>query len=202
MSVEQPENKAAIREIFLKALEMQSPAEREAYLQEACGRDPALRAKVEVLLTSHENDSFLESPAVDVARSAFVTQEPLTEGHGTVIGRYKLREKIGEGGFGIVYLAEQNEPVKRRVALKIIKVGMDTREVVTRFEAERQALAMMDHPNIAKVFDAGSTEAPVAASILPAVEPGFQPGEEDYRDFPRAGSSDAKPGGRMPPSLA
>src|SRR2546425_700712 len=158
MSVEQPENKAAIREIFLKALEMQSPAEREAYLQEACGRDPALRAKVEVLLTSHENDSFLESPAVDVARSAFVTQEPLTEGHGTVIGRYKLREKIGEGGFGIVYLAEQNEPIKRRVALKIIKVGMDTREVVARFEAERQALAIMDHPNIAKIHDAGATE--------------------------------------------
>ncbi len=81
------------------------------------------------------------------------------KGPGTVIGRYKLLEKIGEGGFGSVYVAEQEEPVRRRVALKIIKLGMDTRQVVARFEAERQALAMMDHPNIAKVFDAGSTES-------------------------------------------
>ena len=80
------------------------------------------------------------------------------EGPGTIIGRYKLLEKLGEGGFGVVYVAEQREPVKRRVALKIIKLGMDTREVVARFEAERQALALMDHPNIAKVLDAGSTE--------------------------------------------
>src|SRR5207247_2897119 len=77
---------------------------------------------------------------------------------GTLIGRYKLLEKIGEGGFGVVYVAEQREPVKRKVALKIIKLGMDTRQVVARFEAERQALALMDHPNIAKVLDAGVTE--------------------------------------------
>ena len=82
----------------------------------------------------------------------------LTEGPGTVIDRYKLLEKIGEGGFGAVYVAEQREPLKRRVALKIIKLGMDTRQVIARFEAERQALALMDHPNIAKVFDAGATE--------------------------------------------
>ena len=82
----------------------------------------------------------------------------LTEGPGTVIARYKLLEKIGEGGFGAVYVAEQREPLKRRVALKIIKLGMDTRQVIARFEAERQALALMDHPNIAKVFDAGATE--------------------------------------------
>ena len=122
MSVEQPETKAAIREIFLTALETQSPSEREAYLQGACGSDAALRAKVEVLLKSHEDDSFLESPAVEVAKSVVPTQESLTEGPGTVIGRYKLLERIGEGGFGIVYLAQQKEPVKRRVALKIIKV--------------------------------------------------------------------------------
>src|SRR6266568_3842597 len=152
MSVERPENKATIREIFLKALETQSPSEREAYLQGACGSDAALRAKVEVLLTSHEDDSFLERPAVEGGKSVVATREPLTEGPGTVIGHYKLLERIGEGGFGIVYLAEQKEPVKRRVALKIIKVGMDTREVVARFEAERQALAVMDHPNIAKIF--------------------------------------------------
>ncbi len=171
MSVEQPENKAGIREIFLKALDTQSPWEREAYLQLACGTNAAVRVKVEALLRSHEDDSFLESPAVEVARSAVVTQEPLTEGPGTVIGHYQLLEKLGEGGFGVVYMAEQKEPVKRRVALKMIKVGMDTREVVARFEAERQALAMMDHPNIAKVFDAGVTGVPLAfgsAGILPA----------------------------------
>src|SRR5213076_2931203 len=97
----------------------------------------------------------MEEPAA--ARSATVVL-PISEGPGTVIGRYKLLEKLGEGGFGAVYVAEQKEPVKRRVALKIIKLGMDTRQVIARFEAERQALAMMDHPNIAKVFDAGATE--------------------------------------------
>src|SRR6266516_4141060 len=159
MSVEQPENKAAIRDIFLKALETQSPSEREAYLQRACGTNAALLDKVEAILRSHEDDSFLESPAVDVAKSAVVTQEPPTEGTGAVIGHYKLLEKLGEGGFGVVYMAEQREPVIRRVALKIIKIGMDTREVAVRYEAERQALAMMDHPNIAKIFDAGMTKS-------------------------------------------
>src|SRR5580765_136692 len=163
MSVEQPENKAAICDIFLKALETQSLSEREAYLQRACGSDAALRSKVQALLRSHEDDSFLESPAVEVAKTVAVAQDSLSEGPGAVIGHYKLLEKLGEGGFGVVYMAEQREPVKRRVALKIIKVGMDTREVVARFEAERQALAMMDHPNIAKVFDAGSTEHPLAS---------------------------------------
>ena len=84
---------------------------------------------------------------------------PIAEGPGTTIGRYKLLEEIAEGGMGVVYMAEQREPVRRKVALKIIKPGMDTREVIARFEAERQALAMMDHPNIAKVFDAGETES-------------------------------------------
>src|SRR3989442_6464055 len=116
MSVEQSENKAVIREIFLKALETPSPAEREAYLQAACGSDAVLRAKVEALLHSHEDDSFLERPAVEVATSVIVTHEPLTEGPGAVIGRYKLLQKIGEGGFGVGYLAEPREPVQRRGA--------------------------------------------------------------------------------------
>ena len=111
----------------------------------------------------------------------------VTEGPGTVIDKYKLLEKLGEGGFGVVYMAEQREPVKRRVALKIIKIGMDTREVVARFEAERQALAMMDHPNIAKVFDAGSTERPLTLSLSPAPSggEGARRGGEGVAGYPR-----------------
>src|ERR1041385_5368099 len=90
-------------------------------------------------------------------KAVTVTGAPLLEGPGTVIGRYKLLEKLGEGGFGAIYVAEQREPVKRRVALKVIKLGMDTHQVVARFEAERQALALMDHPTLAKVFDDGAT---------------------------------------------
>jgi eukaryotic-like serine/threonine-protein kinase len=108
-------------------------------------------------------------------RSTALDEVKLTEGAGTVIGRYKLLEKLGEGGFGAVWAAEQREPVRRRVALKIIKLGMDTKQVVARFEAERQALAMMDHPNIAKVLDAGMTEG--SAGWKPAVSPtGSRPG--------------------------
>src|SRR5438128_6584897 len=95
------------------------------------------------------------APAADEA----TVHAPITEGPGTVTGRYKLLQKIGEGGCGVVYMAEQSEPVRRRVALKVIKLGMDTKQVIARFEAERQALALMDHPNIAKVLDAGATEA-------------------------------------------
>jgi WD40 repeat protein/serine/threonine protein kinase len=111
-------------------------------------------------------------------------------------------EKIGEGGCGVVYVAEQTEPVRRRVALKVIKLGMDTRQVVARFEAERQALAMMDHPNIAKVLDAGMTEAPVAAGILPASEAGFQPGGTGADISSPQGSSQHSTAGKMPPSTA
>jgi eukaryotic-like serine/threonine-protein kinase len=131
------------------------PAERLAYLDGACAGDAALRQQVEGLLRAHEQaGTFLETSPASLA----LASTPLTEKPGDRIGRYKLLQQIGEGGCGVVYMAEQEEPVRRRVALKIIKLGMDTKQVVARFEAERQALAMMDHPNIAKVLDAGATE--------------------------------------------
>ncbi|MBI5769331.1 MAG: protein kinase [Verrucomicrobia bacterium] len=129
-------------------------AEREAFLRTACGDDAALRARIEALLHAHdEANSFLREPLATRALPASPPEEKPSD----VIGRYKLLEKIGEGGCGVVWMAEQSEPVRRRVALKVIKLGMDTREVIARFEAERQALALMDHPNIAKVFDGGAT---------------------------------------------
>jgi len=132
-------------------------AERAAYLQAACGGDPELLAQIESLLAANEvQDNFLEAPPV--GEHAVMDDHCVTEGPGTVIGRYKLLEKIGEGGMAVVYMAEQTEPLRRKVALKIIKLGMDTKQVIARFEAERQALALMDHPCIAKVLDAGSTE--------------------------------------------
>ena len=146
-----------LKDIFLTALEKDSPADRAAYLAEACGGDVGLREQVERMLVAHvKAGSFLETAAVDIDRAVL---SPAAEGPGTTIGRYKLLEQIGEGGMGVVYMAEQQEPVRRKVALKIIKPGMDTREVIARFEAERQALALMDHPNIAKVLDAGATES-------------------------------------------
>jgi len=146
-----------IKIIFSEALEKKTPQERAAYLERACGDDTNLRAKVEDLLKAHEEaGSFLDAPPFDP--NVTLSTSPLTEGPGTIIGRYKLLEQIGEGGFGVVYMAEQQEPIRRRVALKIIKLGMDTRQVIARFEAERQALAMMEHPNIAKVLDAGATD--------------------------------------------
>src|SRR5215471_2272999 len=138
--------------IFAQALEKKLPAEREIFLAEVCKDTPELRREVESLLRAHEHaGDFLDQTA---AMRDFVM-----ESIGTAIGRYKLLERIGEGGFGVVYMAEQQEPVTRKVALKVIKAGMDTREVIARFEAERQALALMDHPNIAKVLDGGTTEA-------------------------------------------
>ena len=145
--------------ILNAALELSLP-ERVAYLDSACAADGALRQQVELLLRAHERAAdFLESPpsGVDFKRTAPLPDLP-TEKAGDRIGRYKLLQQIGEGGCGVVYMAEQEEPVRRRVALKIIKLGMDTKQVVARFEAERQALAMMDHPNIAKVLDAGATD--------------------------------------------
>jgi len=142
----------------LFALAVRKPQEeRAAFLERECGGDSALRQRIEQLLATHEGSGpSLEQPTAP--SGATTAMLPPEEGPGTVISRYKILEKIGEGGFGAVYVAEQREPVKRRVALKIIKLGMDTRQVVARFEAERQALALMDHPNIAKVLDAGATE--------------------------------------------
>jgi len=145
------------REIFLAALERPSPGERAAFLDGACGKDAPLRARLESLLRHHSEDRFLEDPAADL--KGIPLPEPFVgESIGAVIGRYKLLQQIGEGGMGVVYMAQQEEPVRRRVALKIIKLGMDTKQVVARFEAERQALALMDHPNIAKVLDGGATD--------------------------------------------
>src|SRR5437762_11933247 len=134
------------------------PEERGTYLDEVCGTNPALRKRVEVLLNAHAGSDFLEEPAAAVTAQTLRVSPSISERPGDRIGRYKLLQQIGEGGCGVVYMAEQTEPVQRRVALKIIKLGMDTKSVIARFEAERQALAMMDHPNIAKVLDGGATE--------------------------------------------
>jgi serine/threonine protein kinase len=145
------------KEIFFELVDKATPEERADYLDRACGQDLSLRGRLEGLLAKHfEQDGFMAAPAVQNAATAAFTS--VSEGPGAMIDRYKLLEKLGEGGFGAVYVAEQKQPVKRRVALKIIKLGMDTQQVVARFEAERQALALMDHPNIAKVLDAGATE--------------------------------------------
>jgi serine/threonine protein kinase len=144
----------SIKAVFDRALEMESAVERAAYLDEACAAAPDLRPKVEALLKAYdEAGSFLESPAAVLGATV---DEPLGERPGAVIGPYKLMEQIGEGGMGLVFVAEQ-QPVRRKVALKVIKPGMDTRHVVARFEAERQALALMDHPNIARVHDGDET---------------------------------------------
>jgi len=148
------------REIFLEALEISTPEARAAHLKGACAGDVALRWKVDELLKEHfANDSLLAGPAVEKAVEVQTVPEPVGEKPGERIGRYKIREKIGEGGCGVVYVAEQEEPIRRRVALKVVKLGMDTQQVVARFNAERQALALMDHPNIAKILDAGATGA-------------------------------------------
>src|SRR5262245_2637709 len=147
-----------VKDIFLAAIEKPDRAERDAYVQEACGLDEDLLRQVTALLSKHEQvGSFIGHTAPTPPLSDTIDEPSIVETPGTVIGPYKLLEQIGEGGFGIVYMAEQLEPVRRKVALKILKPGMDTRQVVARFEAERQALAIMDHPNIAKVFDGAAT---------------------------------------------
>ncbi len=145
--------------IFITALEMASADRRAAYLDQACAGDADLRRQVEELLAAHgQAGNFLDNAAAAWnAHLPIGDEQARAERPGTVIGPYKLLEQIGEGGMGLVFMAEQSRPVRRRVALKVIKPGMDTRQVVVRFEAERQALALMDHPNIAKIHDAGTT---------------------------------------------
>jgi WD40 repeat protein/serine/threonine protein kinase len=170
------------RSIFMEALEEDAPARRSAFLDQACGGDAALRRRVEALLQSHEQaGEFLAKPAPERLAEGMATPGglgetqaapaagsgpspeapgpcPIPEVPGSRIGPYRLVQPIGEGGMGVVWMAEQQEPVQRRVALKVVKPGMDSRQVIARFEAERQALALMDHPHIARVLDAGATE--------------------------------------------
>ncbi len=153
--------------IFLAALELPTPAERAAYLKGACGADTALLANVQELLAAQEkDDGFLDRPPPN----ATVDEQPVAERPGSVIGPYKLLEQIGEGGFGLVFVAEQQRPVRRKVALKVIKPGMDSKQVIARFEAERQALALMDHPNIAKVHDGGTTASGLPYFVMELVK--------------------------------
>ena len=150
------------REIFLAAIKL-PPEGRDAYLRDACGDDQDLHQRVSALLQAQvEIGSFHEAPSLTV-------DQPITESTGTVIGPYKLIEQIGEGGMGTVFMAEQTRPVQRKVALKVIKAGMDSRQVISRFEAERQALAMMDHVNIARVLDAGTTESGLPYFVMELV---------------------------------
>jgi eukaryotic-like serine/threonine-protein kinase len=163
-----PADPLKARDLFLHAVGRLPPEAWDAYVAGACPGDPELERQVKEYLRVHrEAGSFLDRPAADVERTETfdvgrpegMTARQPGEGVGTVIGPYKLIEQIGEGGFGVVFLAEQTEPVRRRVALKVLKPGMDSRQVVARFEAERQALALMDHPNIARVFDGGATSS-------------------------------------------
>ena len=158
MSAGVPREKA----LFCEALEIADPEQRRLFLAQACGADNALREQVEALLALSADDFFgdcgraLEQAAADVDPAEQLLADEFPESRR--IGAYKLLQKLGEGGGGVVYMAEQEQPIRRRVALKIIKLGMDTKSVIARFEAERQALALMDHPNIARVLDAGATE--------------------------------------------
>jgi len=172
MAAENPD----LKTVFGKALAIESPEDRAEFLDLACGDNSSLRMEVAELLEALEGaGSFMERPAVEIdatmeqdsrapesgspAIDKTQTIPPSSvEGPGTIIGPFKLLQELGQGGMGTVYMAEQTEPVRRKVALKIIKPGMDSRQVIARFEAERQALALMDHNNIARVHDAGTTD--------------------------------------------
>jgi eukaryotic-like serine/threonine-protein kinase len=162
MKAQEPSEKS----IFLEAIEIESATERAEFLDKACAGNPLLRDKAEALLQAHENPQRLMD---NLGAAAPTIDAPSSERPGTVIGPYKLLQQIGEGGMGTVYMAEQTQPIQRKVALKIIKAGMDSRQVIARFEAERQALAMMDHVNIARVFDGGATEAGLPYFVMELV---------------------------------
>ena len=162
LSVPQVMNPPSQEETLFQAAVRLGPAERAAFLARECDGNPSLRARLDALLAAHDQPDTLESPDLREPQPSITPDRPQTPAvDGTVgltIGRYRLLERLGEGGCGVVYVAEQTEPVRRRVALKLIKPGMDSRAVIARFEAERQALALMDHPNIAKVLDGGMTD--------------------------------------------
>jgi serine/threonine protein kinase/tetratricopeptide (TPR) repeat protein len=164
--------------LFHQALAKSNPQDRAEFLDAACAGQPQLRAAVEALLAASEGPQFLNKPAISRPLEDAGPDETIVEGPGSMLGPYRLLERIGDGGFGVVYTAEQKHPIRRTVALKILKPGMDSRQVITRFEAERQALALMDHPNISKVFDGGMTGEP-RASVLggtPPAHAGGSPG--------------------------
>src|SRR5260221_4400437 len=143
--------------ILDQAIAIADATDRAAFLDRSCANDQALRSEIEKLVNDHfRAGNFLEQPAVQLG---VTTAQPAIERQGTQIGPYRLLQQIGEGGMGVVYMAEQLVPVERKVALKIIKPGMDSRQVIARFQADRQALALMEHPNIARVLDAGSTNS-------------------------------------------
>src|SRR5438067_133024 len=145
--------KAGAKALFLEALDCKGADEMIRFLEQACGSDAAVRLRVEELMRAHRDaGAFLGG----VEKQEVTCDQPIAERPGTVIGPYKLLQQIGEGGFGTVFMAEQTRPVQRKVALKVIKAGMDSKQIIARFEAERQALAMMDHVNIARVLDAGT----------------------------------------------
>src|ERR1044071_9326245 len=181
-----PMPSAQEHESALFALALEKPlTERSAFLQAVCGKDNVLRQRLQALLAAHDQPDNLAPTQAEAARPTIKLDLPDApdEAVGQTLGRYKLLERVGEGGCGVVYVAEQTEPVRRRVALKVIKLGMDTKQVVARFEAERQALAMMDHPNIAKVLDAGTTN-PHPASGHPLPSDGRGAGGEGHYGRP------------------
>jgi serine/threonine protein kinase len=158
MSASIPPPVTQIEQILAQAVEIVDPLQRRQYLDHACGGDAGLQQEVERLVQNHfAAGSFLEAPPSAVVDGGATMDQPAAR-PGMLIGPYKLLERIGEGGMGTVWMAQQTEPVKRLVAVKLIKAGMDSRQVIARFEAERQALALMDHPNIARVLDAGTTD--------------------------------------------
>ena len=161
-------------QLFFAALQLASPVDRAAYLDRACGGDAALRDRVLGMLAAHPKvGDFLEPPGptvTDAPAGSGTTAHAPAAGAGTVLaGRYTLTEKIGEGGMGEVWAGRQSDPVKRRVAVKLVKAGMDSRAVLARFDAERQALALMDHPNIAKILDGGLTGSGVPFFVMELV---------------------------------
>ncbi len=172
-----------IKDLFVAALQQPDLAARQEFLDRHCADDAELRQRLDALLHAHDAPaSALERPLIEISpeipAATATANESASAAAGTVIDSYKLIEQIGEGGMGTVWLAQQTEPVKRLVALKLIKAGMDSKQVIARFEAERQALAIMDHPNIAKVFDGGMTGAVQSVGWVESSRPTVGDGAE------------------------